>query len=107
MVELSIRGAPARSFLVHLWKSLPSFDRASILGALSSHLDQSGGLHLRLDKGEAFRGILRMKDQDPIKIQLSFRKRIKSNLEPEQEIKQLLDSLENDLGDPVRLDDIT
>src|SRR5438445_6786663 len=67
MVELSIRGAPARSFLVHLWKSLPSFDRASILGALSNHLDQSGGLHLRFDKGEAFRGILRMYGQYPIK----------------------------------------
>src|SRR5438034_8839713 len=53
MVELSIRGAPARSFLVHLWKSLPSLDRASILGALSNHLDQSGGLNLRLDKGDA------------------------------------------------------
>ena len=101
MVELSVRGAPALSFLVHLWKSLPSFDRASILGALSNHLDQSGGLHLRLDKGEAFRGILRMKDQDPVKIQLSFRRRIKSNLEPEEEIKQFLDSLENGLGDPT------
>ena len=93
-VELSIRDAPARSFLDHLWKSLPSFDRASILGALGSHLDASGGLHLRLDKEQVFRGIIRMKDQDPIKIQLSFRRRIKSNLEPEEEIKQLLESLE-------------
>jgi len=56
---------------------------------------------LRLDKGEAFRGILRMKDQDPVKIQLSFRRRIKSNLEPEEEIKQFLDSLENGLGAPT------
>ena len=100
-VELSIRGAPARSFLDHLWKSLPSFDRASILGALGSRLDASGGLHLRLDKEQVFRGIIRMKDQDPIKIQLSFRRRIKSNLEPEEEIKQLLESLENGLGDPT------
>jgi RNA binding exosome subunit len=101
MVELSIRGAPARPFLVHLWKSLPNFDRASILGALSNHLDPSGALYLRLDKGEAFRGILRMKYQDPIKLQLSFRRRIKSNLKPEEEIKQLLDSVENGLGDPT------
>ena len=56
---------------------------------------------MRLDKGEAFRGILRMKDQDPVKIQLSFRRRIKSNLEPEEEIKQFLDSLENGLGAPT------
>src|SRR5207249_10832474 len=92
MVELSVRGAPALSFLVHPWKSLPSFDRASILGALSNHLDQSGGLHLRLDKGEAFRGILRMKDQDPVKIQLSFRRRSKCNRGPEGATKQLFGS---------------
>ena len=52
---------------------------------------------MRLDKEQVFRGIIRMKDQDPIKIRLSFRRRIKSNLEPEEEIKQLLESLENGL----------
>src|SRR5256885_4529294 len=83
-VELSIRGALARSFLDHLWKSLPSFDRASILGALGSHLDASGGLHLRLDKEQVFRGIIRMKDQDPIKIQFSFWRRSKSNMETQE-----------------------
>src|SRR3989441_8520735 len=85
MVELSIRGAPARSFLVHLWKSLPSFDRASILDALSNHLDPSGGLYLRLDKGEAFRGLLRMKDQDPNQPPLSVPRGIKRNRKPEGE----------------------
>ena len=56
---------------------------------------------MRLDKEQVFRGIITLKDQDPIKIQLSFRRRIKSNLEPEEEIKQLLESLENGLGDPT------
>jgi RNA binding exosome subunit len=95
IVDLSIRGAPARSFLKYLWKSLASFDRASILNALDKHLDPNGGLHLRLDKEEVFRGILRMKDQDPIKIHLSFRKEIKSGLDLNQGIKQLLEALEN------------
>jgi RNA binding exosome subunit len=95
IVDLSIRGATARSFLKYLWKNLASFDRALILDTLDKHLDPSGGLHLRLDKEEAFRGILRMKDQDPIKIHLSFRKEIKSNLDLNQGIKQLLESLEN------------
>ena len=95
IVDLSIRGPPARSFLKYLWKSLPSFDRASILEALDKHLDPSGGLHLRLDKEEVFRGTLRMKDQDPIKIHLSFRKEFKSNLDLSQGIKQLLESLES------------
>jgi RNA binding exosome subunit len=95
MVDLSIRGAPARMFLEHLWKSLPSFDRTSIMDALDKHLDSSGGLHLRLDKEDVFRGILRMKEQDPIKIHLSFRRRTKSDLESNGEIKRLLESLEN------------
>lgn len=95
IVDLSIRGAPARSFLRYLWKCLPSFDRASILEALDKHLDASGGLHLRLDKEEVFRGTLRMKDQDSIKIHLAFRKGIKSNLDLNGGIKQLLESLEN------------
>ena len=95
IVDLSIRGATARSFLKYLWKGLTSFDRALILDTLDKHLDPSGGLHLRLDKEEIFRGVLRMKDQDPIKIHLSFRKEIKSGLDLNQGIKQLLESLEN------------
>jgi RNA binding exosome subunit len=113
MVDWSIRAAPARSFLEHLWRKLASHDRASILDALDKHLDPSGGLHLRLDKEEAFRGILRMKDQDPIKIHLSFRTEIRSNLGPNERIKQLLESLEKGFQKPdrplgvTRLDDIT
>jgi len=95
IVDLSIRGATARSFLKYLWKGLASFDRALILDTLDKHLDPSGGLHLRLDKEEAFRGILRMKEQDPIKIHLSFRKEIKSDHDLNQGIKQLLESLEH------------
>jgi RNA binding exosome subunit len=95
MVDLSIRGAHARSFLEYVWKSLPSFDRASVLHSLDKHLDSGGGLHLRLDKEEVFLGTIRMKDQDPIKIQLSFRTRIKSNLKPSAEITELLESLMN------------
>jgi RNA-binding protein len=95
IVDLSIRGATARSFLRHLWKSLASFDRVLILDALEKHLDPSGGLHLRVDKEELFRGILRMKDQDPIKIHLSFSKEVKSDLDLSRGIKQLLESLDN------------
>src|SRR2546429_1535439 len=54
IVDLSIRGATARSFLKYLWKSLASFDRVLTLDTLEKHLDPSGGLHLRLDKEELF-----------------------------------------------------
>jgi RNA binding exosome subunit len=95
IVDLSIRGASARLFLKYLWKNLPSLDRVSLLEAFEKHIDDSGGLHLRLDKEEVFLGRLRMKDQDPIKIHLSFRKEIKSNLNFSRGIKQLLESLED------------
>ena len=98
IVDVSVRGSAAHSFLKYLWTGMVSFDRASILEALDKHLEPSGVLHLRLDKEEAFRGVFRIKDQDPIKIQLSFKKEIKSDLDPSQGIKQLLESLENSWG---------
>lgn len=101
MVEVSFRGASARSLLEYLWKSLSSFDRASILDALDKHLESNGVLHLRLDKEEVFRGVLKMKEQDPIKIQLSFERGIKSDFEPNEEVKRLLKSLENSSGNPT------
>ncbi len=94
-INLFIRGPPAGLFLQHLWKSLPSFDRVSILDAMDMYIDLSGGLHLRLDKQEALHGILRLRNQDPIKIHLSLHTRVKSNLQPSEGIKQLLDSFEN------------
>jgi RNA-binding protein len=107
MINLSIHGALARSVLEHLWKGLPSLDRASILDTLDMHLDSSGGLHLRLDKQEVSRGILRLKGQDSIKIRLSFQTRVKSNLELSDGVKQLLESLESSLGNSTKLSEIT
>jgi RNA binding exosome subunit len=98
MIDLSIRGGPANSLFEHIWKSLTSFDRASVLRELDAYVDTGGALHLRFDKEEAFRGIVKLKDQDPIKIQLSFRARIKSDLGPNQGIKQFLESLEPSLA---------
>lgn len=106
IVNLSIRGGAARSFLRNLWSGMVSFDRAAILDALDNHLDPSGVLHLRMDKEEAFRGMFRIKDQDPIKIQLSFKKEIKSDLDPSQGIKQLLESLENSWGHSDRSESV-
>ena len=94
MIDLSIRGGPANSLFEHVWKSLTSFDRASVLRELDAHVDTGGALHLRFDKEEAFRGIVKLKDQDPIKIQLSFRAGTKSDPGPNQGIKQFLESLE-------------
>lgn len=95
MVDLSVRGATASRLLEHLWKSLSSLDRVLILDALDKYLDSSGTLHLRLDKEEILRGILKIKEQDPIKIRLSFRRSIPSDVESNREVRGLLESLEN------------
>ena len=100
-VNLSVRGATASRLLEHLWKSLSSLDRVSFLDALDKHLDSSGTLHLRLDKEEILRGMLKMKEQDPIKIQLSFHRSIKSDVESSLEVKRLLESLENGVRGPT------
>jgi RNA-binding protein len=101
MIDLSIRGGPANGLFEHVWRSLTSFDRASVLRELDLYVDTSGALHLRFDKEEAFRGIVKLKDQDAIKIQLSFKVRIKSDLGPNQEIKQFLESLETSLATSI------
>ena len=93
MIDLSIRGGPANSLFEHVWKSLTSFDRAAVLRELDLYVDTSGALHLRFDKEEAFRGIVKLKDQDPIKIQLSFRASAKPVVGLNQGIKQFLESL--------------
>lgn len=94
-LDLSVRGAAASRLLEHLWTGLSSFDRVSILDVLDKHLDSSGTLYLRLDKEEILRGILKMKEQDPIRIQLTFRRSVKSDVESNHEVKEILESLEN------------
>jgi RNA binding exosome subunit len=98
MIGLSIRGGPANSLFENVWKSLTSFDRAAVLRELDLHVDTSGALHLRFDKEEAFRGILKLKNQDPIKVQLSFRASTKPYVGSNQGIKQFLESLETSLA---------
>lgn len=100
-LDLSVRGATASRLLEHLWMGLSSLDRVSILDALDKHLDSSGALYLRLDKEEILRGMLKMKEQDPIRIQLTFRRSIMSDVESNHEVKGLLESLENRVRSPT------
>ena len=101
MLDLSVRGATASRLLEHLWMGLSSFDRVSILDALDKHIDSGGTLHLRVDKEEILRGILKMKEQDPIKIQLSFQRSTKFDVESNHAVKGLLESLENRARGPA------
>ena len=78
-------------FFSHLSRILPSGDRETLLNDLDTRLDEEGRLHLRLDKEQCFRGALRLKDQDPIKILVSFRKSSDPGLRLAEDIRQFLD----------------
>lgn len=99
-VTLSMRGHPARLFFNHLWRMLPSGDRETLLNDLDTRLDEEGRLHLRLGKEQCFRGALRLKDQDPIKILVSFRKSSDPGLRLAEDIRQFLDIPLNHNGSP-------
>lgn len=67
-----LRRLRAQDFLSTLWSRLSAFDRSAVLDQLSSNLDDSGKLHLRIDKQEAVNGRLRLGQSESIKIEISF-----------------------------------
>ena len=87
-------------FFSHLSRILPSGDRETLLNDLDTRVDEEGRLHLRLDKEECFRGALRLKDQDPIKILVSFRKSSDPGLRLAEDIRQFLDISLDHNGSP-------
>jgi RNA binding exosome subunit len=88
-LTLSMRGRSAESFFVRLWSTLPRIDRETVADELGNRFDKDDRLHLRLDKQECFRGIVRIKDQDAIKVQISIR----DVLDPTKDIRIFLESI--------------
>ena len=70
----TIRNAKnVEDFLRDIWSSLSELDRTEIYSSLTSRIDGTGTLFLRIDKQEALMGRIRLQDTDPIKIAISFR----------------------------------
>src|SRR4029077_1490822 len=88
-LTLSMRGRPAESFLADLWNRLSRIDRETVVAELGNRFDKDDRLHLRLDKQECFRDIVRIKDQDAIKVQISIR----DVLDPTTDIRGFLESI--------------
>ena len=63
----------ADSFFRNFWSRISLIDRQTVLSEVESRLDEEGRLHMRIDKQESFREILRLRDEDPIKVEFSFR----------------------------------
>jgi RNA-binding protein len=92
IISASLRGSSAELLLSNLWRRLSSIDQVSLLDDLGSRVDEDGRWHIRLDKQECFRGQLRLKDQDPIKLEVSFHGafdvgELKQILEPDKKVE--------------------
>jgi RNA-binding protein len=63
----------AERFLQSVWNGMSELDKTEVYSSLPQRIDEVGTLFLRIDKQEALRGIIRIQDGDPIKIEFSFR----------------------------------
>ena len=63
----------AENCLKDIWTRLSVLDRDAVHSSLTSRVDNSGTLFLRVDKQGAFKGTIRLQDTDPIKLGISFK----------------------------------
>ena len=69
--RLSHQSRPEQ-FLAHFWPKMSDLERKTILDQLGSNIDDSGGLHLRIDKQEAVNGRVRVNETEPVRIVVVF-----------------------------------
>jgi RNA binding exosome subunit len=72
-LTLTISGHLAESCFSNLWSMLSRHDRETLIEDVDSKFDDQGRLHLRLDKQGCLLGTIELKDQDPVKVEVSFR----------------------------------
>ena len=75
----------ARHFLTRLSKS----EKLVIQRDLHLHSDDEGNLFIRIDRQQAYRGIVEVGEEDPIRVRLKF---TRFSGKPETLMKQLLES---------------
>jgi RNA binding exosome subunit len=71
--HLTIRDNLAETFLTHVLVRLPVDDFKVLSREMEAHLDEESRLHLRINKQDCFRGLIRLVEADPIKIQVTIR----------------------------------
>lgn len=59
-------------FTDHLMRQLAKNEKLLIERNLDLHSDDEGNLYIRLDKQQAFRGVVEPGDEDPIRVRLKF-----------------------------------
>jgi RNA binding exosome subunit len=59
-------------FTSHFFRQLSKSEKLRIERDLALHSDPEGNLYVRIDKQRAFRGIIELGEEDPIRIRLKF-----------------------------------
>lgn len=57
---------------MHFWRRLSLIDQTDMMNNLSRYLDETGRLHIRIDKQEAINGNIVFGQTEPIRIETSF-----------------------------------
>jgi RNA binding exosome subunit len=75
------RAAEVEEFADFFFRQLSKSEKLQIERDLDLHSDTDGNLYIRIDKQRAFRGILEIGEEDPIRVKLKFNRLIGSPAE--------------------------
>ena len=89
-ITLSLRGRGSEIFFRRLWRNLTSSDQATIIREVDDRLDEEGNLHFRLDKDECYHAVLRLRNEDPIKIQVTLRAKLAREMPLSEAVREML-----------------
>lgn len=93
VLKLLVGRSQAEESFDHLWRRLAPIDKESILDSVESHVDSERNLYLRIDKEDCFKGLIRLRESEPIKVQISFFKRGDSAVGYIDKVREKLGSL--------------